>query len=50
MPPGGSSRYSPVKGGDALIKDHLTLPYRDYASSSEEEELYRKPYTDEVKS
>ncbi len=39
--------YSPVKNSD--VSPMSSVPFRDYDSSSEDEELFRKPYTDEVK-
>ena len=43
-----SSRYAPVQLTDEL-KAPGTIPFHDYDSSSEDEQLFRKPYTDEIK-
>lgn len=48
----GGSKYAPVKtssdtGGHRGRAD-LTAPFRDFDSSSDDEELLRKPYTDNV--
>ena len=49
---GATSRYSPVKASfghaDVHGPNDVTLPFRDYESSSDDEELYRKPYTDDI--
>jgi len=43
-----SSRYAPVQLTDEL-KAAGTIPFHDYDSSSDDEQLFRKPYTDEIK-
>ena len=43
-----SRAYAPVQLSDALSK--TSVPFRDYETSSDEDaEIFRKPYTDEVK-
>jgi hypothetical protein len=43
-----TSRYAPVHLTDEL-KNPSSIPFHDYDSSSEDEQLFRKPYSDEVK-
>ena len=43
-----SSRYAPVQLTDEL-KTPASIPFHDYDSSSEDEQLFRKPYSDEIK-
>ncbi len=39
--------YSPVKSSET--NPMSTVPFHDYDTSSEDDEMYRKPYTDEIK-
>lgn len=42
--------YSPVKLADnGVAKTTSAVPFHDYDTSSEEDELFRKPYSDQVK-
>ena len=43
-----ASRYAPVQLTDEL-KPTASIPFHDYESSSEDEQLFRKPYTDQIK-
>lgn len=43
-----SSRYAPVQLTDEL-KAAGTIPFHDYDTSSDDEQLFRKPYSDEIK-